>query len=100
MMYRLDENKNPILDEVGQSWANQERCVVLSYVNNITVSTVFLVFNHNYHYGKPILFETMTFPNKDQERYCTWNEAVAGHVRWVAKSDGTVADPQKLRLWK
>jgi len=35
-----------------------------------------------------VLFETMVFggPMADeQQRYCTWAEAEAGHKRWVAK---------------
>lgn len=52
------------------------------------VSTVFLGLDHSFGVGEgPILFETMIFggPHSDyQERYETWDEAVAGHKRAVA----------------
>lgn len=50
----------------------------------VEVSTVFLGLDHNYMgVGEPILFETMTFGgllNGWQWRYCTWEEAEAGHA--------------------
>lgn len=53
------------------------------------VSTVFLGLDHNWEgEGRPILFETMVFRNKSGEeadRYCTWEEAEAGHERMVQK---------------
>ncbi len=50
---------------------------------DVHVSTVFLGLDHN-HTGKgpPLLFETMVFggPLHDEQwRYCTWEEAEAGH---------------------
>lgn len=70
------------------------------------VSTIFLGIDHNWAaHGPPILFETMVFVPTDigtdplhhhQDRYCTWDDAVAGHwriVEWVrgelAKASGT-----------
>lgn len=52
------------------------------FPNGICVSTVFLTCVHGYRNGAPILFETMVFGgDRDDyiERYCTWNEAEAGH---------------------
>lgn len=56
------------------------------------VSTVFLGLDHNFWgEGPPILFETMVFADDGcsddlgQERYATWDEAVAGHERAVEK---------------
>lgn len=46
------------------------------------VSTVFLVINHAWDDGTPVLFETMIFGgehNEYQKRYCTWEEAEEGH---------------------
>lgn len=51
------------------------------------VSTVFLGLAHGYHNGKPLLFETLVFgPNQVEQgsRYSTWDEAVAGHARFVS----------------
>jgi hypothetical protein len=53
--------------------------------DSIFVSTVFLGINHNFgfaHEKRPILFETMIFGGKMDEyqhRYCTYEEALAGH---------------------
>jgi hypothetical protein len=55
--------------------------------DDVCISTVFLGINHNFFGdGPPILFETMVFIAGDgvhQERYRTWDEAAAGHLRWV-----------------
>lgn len=48
----------------------------------IRVSTVFLGLDHSFSGGPPLIFETMIFggPNDGyQNRYSTWDEAVAGH---------------------
>lgn len=56
---------------------------------HITVSTVFLVIDHNFSgYGAPVLFETMVFGglmDEHTERYCTWDEAAAGHTLMVER---------------
>ncbi|MCK4858907.1 MAG: hypothetical protein KAT58_13115 [candidate division Zixibacteria bacterium] len=54
------------------------------------VSTVFLGLDHNFSgEGHPVLFETMVFGESpladEQERYCTWDEAVAGHAAMVKR---------------
>lgn len=51
-----------------------------------TVSTVFLTCAHGYRNNMPILFETIIFGGEHdeyQERYCTWDEAEAGHETTV-----------------
>jgi hypothetical protein len=52
------------------------------------VSTVFLGLDHRFGTaGDPLLFETMIFGGPHdgyQERYCTWDEAEAGHAKAVA----------------
>jgi hypothetical protein len=53
--------------------------------DDVRVSTVFLGLDHGWD-GRPMLFETMLFVNGssiDCERYSTWDEAEAGHERWV-----------------
>jgi hypothetical protein len=67
-----------------------ERHVRDSFQGDVRVSTVFLGLDHSFASweGRPILFETMVFVGHDgvaQERYSTWEEAEAGHARWVAK---------------
>lgn len=60
--------------------------------NGFWVSTVFLRVDHNYSgSGKPLLFETMVFNNKesfedlDIDRYSIYEEAEKGHEKMVAK---------------
>jgi len=57
--------------------------------DSATVLDVFLALDHSFGPDAvPILFETMVFINEsggDMERYATWDEAEAGHARWVAK---------------
>lgn len=65
-----------------------DRQVADTRQGDVGVSTVFLGLDHRGRIGKPMLFETMVFINGsggDCERYCTWDEAEAGHKRWVAK---------------
>jgi hypothetical protein len=67
-------------------WANwyetADRNVARSQIGDVKVSTVFLGLNHQWGKGPPILFETMVFGgplDQEQERYSTWDHAVAGH---------------------
>ena len=59
--------------------------------NGKWVSTVWLGLNHNFGTGKPLIFETMVFPNEgdfsdvDVERYSTLEEAEEGHQELVEK---------------
>lgn len=60
--------------------------------HEILVSTVFLGIDHGFgSMGNiPILFETMIFNGRHsefQERYATWDQAVEGHVRAVARAN-------------
>ena len=54
--------------------------------DDVEVSTVFLGTNHNFGEGEPVLFETMVFGgehNHYRRRYCTYDEALAGHERTI-----------------
>ena len=91
MFYKLDENKNVLpcsMDEYVEQFRDHEnhRRVGLDEVHGTTISTVFLCLDHS-HGGTPLFFETMTFSKhasgKDQRRYSTWDEAVAGHAQMV-----------------
>ena len=62
-----------------------DRQVRDSMQGDVRVSTVFLGLDHGFG-GRRELFETMVFINGsggDCERYATWDEAEAGHARWV-----------------
>ena len=69
-------------------WDIKNRRVDETDVAGVHVSTVFLVIDHSWGYGPPLLFETMVFGGEldmEQDRYCTWDEAVAGHAAMVKR---------------
>lgn len=101
-IYMLDGRHRPVPCESfieAMRKAVQDGCyhVGKDTKDGVTVSTVFLVLDHNFSgKGPPVLFETMVFGKKaegqaetihDQEcaRYCTWDEAKAGHKKMVNK---------------
>lgn len=69
---------------------------------SVYVSTVWLGLDHGWgDSSRPIIFETMTFPDGDAgplddwcQRYCTEEEAEAGHKRVVdALKEGRLREP-------
>ena len=65
-----------------------DRHVRLTEQGDVRVSTVFLGLDQSYRGNVPMLYETMVFAadhGGEIERYETWDEASAGHDRWVAK---------------
>jgi hypothetical protein len=88
--YKLD-GKEIVQCRDMMEWANwyETACttgvrhVALDFICGIRVSTVFLGLDHNFSMsGRPVLFETMTFIgryNEAQYRYCTYEDAEAGH---------------------
>ena len=93
-LYRL-EGHTPILEPNIYLWGPlfedaEKRKVGRDEIGDAVVSTMFLGMDHNMSgAGPPVLFETMIFwdgheLDEEQERYCTWEEAEAGHARWVA----------------
>jgi hypothetical protein len=91
--YKL-EGKTPVPSDL-MTWArsmNKPRHVGNDKINGVHVSTIFLGMNHQYGDGPPLLFETMVFGgefDQEQERYSTYEEAEAGHARWVAAVMGS-----------
>jgi hypothetical protein len=95
--YILDKNKmvKQVDDifECAELFGSDERIVqqtrfykrrFLFWRKEIFISTIFLVFDHNFDPDNhvPVLFETMVFVNgyeQDMWRYCTWEQAEAGH---------------------
>ena len=75
--------------EWAQWFETAERHVADDLIEGYRVSTVFLGMDHSFAPGDgpPVLFETMIFaPVGDHEamdRYCTWEEAEAGHARML-----------------
>jgi hypothetical protein len=86
--YKLD-GKTPVPCEDIIEWAmwyeKADTRVALDTVYGIRVSTIFLGLDHNFSMsGPPVLFETMVFFGESsysayQDRYCTYDEAEAGH---------------------
>lgn len=67
-----------------------DRIVAQTYIgeglDEVHVSTVLLVINHQFGNGPPLIFETMVFGgnlDQDQYRYSTLEEAKEGHARAV-----------------
>lgn len=95
--YRLDKNHNVVsctFEEFAMQYANprnSDRRIAYTQMNNktIIVSTVFLALDHSFMPGgPPVVFETMIFGGDDeidqyQDRYCTWEDAHAGHRKAV-----------------
>ncbi len=94
--YRLDEDRNPILETNLFAWAQwyeyADRRVAFTDVNDVEISTVFLGLDHNHlGQGPPLLFETMIFGGEHDgwmDRYTTWEEAEAGHNEAVSMVEG------------
>jgi len=90
MYYRLDDRHRVVpatREEMYVLFDDREaRRVAKTQVGEAEVSTVFLVIDHQFGNGPPLVFETMVFGAKGepQWRYSTWDEAVAGHERVVA----------------
>jgi hypothetical protein len=104
--YILDGH-TPVECEDLMTWARwmesggvANRRVAWTETDDVRVSTVFMALDHNFdaEWGAdPILFETMVFRRKGEswdgdecERYRTWDEAEAGHRRWVKETIGDV----------
>jgi hypothetical protein len=92
------QGKEPVecvdLMQWGRWLESGERRVLLTNLpDGSSVSTVFLGLDHSFSRyldepHEPVLFETMTFggPNNEtMNRYCTWDDAEAGHRKIVAR---------------
>lgn len=85
------KNKIPVLEPNILKWAKwaeanwYKRVVAQDYIGNYEVSTIFLGIDHNFwDNNKPLLFETMIFPECDYcERCATWDEALEQHKRAI-----------------
>jgi hypothetical protein len=81
--------EEPDLMKWGEWFARADRRVRDTFRDGVRVSTVFLGLDHRFgRHGPPLLFETMVFVNGSEEgaeRYSTWDEAEAGHERWVMR---------------
>ena len=87
----MDANNVPYpcsVYEAEWQFNDKRRFLKQDYVSGCKVSTVFLVVNHAWDGGDPVLFETMIFTNRKgnfrafqeaQWRYTTYKEAMISH---------------------
>lgn len=75
--------------DVGGRTVDYTEFHVAGQAEPVCVSTVFLGIDHGFGFSeRPVLFETMVFGglfDQEQWRYCTWDEAAAGHKAVVAQ---------------
>lgn len=93
--YILDGHESvPATIEAWGRWFNtfdlKDWRVGLYDKDGIAVSTIFLCIDYGFSSGdgEPLVFETMVFGGRfdgEQEHYATWQQAEAGHQRWVEK---------------
>ena len=94
MNYILDGHEPMPCDDIvvwGTWFKTADRHVAKDSVGDVKISTVFLGLDHGFSGGPPLFFETMIFGGKHdgyQDRYSTWDEAVAGHRRAVEMVKG------------
>ena len=91
MRYYKLFNKEAVLcsDKEPTDWSMESRRVALTKIQaGVEVSTVFLLIDHSFDDGLPLLFETMVFGGEldgELDRYGTWDEAVDGHNAMVKR---------------
>jgi hypothetical protein len=96
-------------------FASPERLIKQETVGDFWVSTVFLGIDHNFSGdGPPVLFETIVFgepeeqdllgrkqqvrPSLQMDRYCTLDEAEAGHEQVVQQLRQQLDQAERLTL--
>jgi len=95
--YILDGHRPVECDDLmewGQWMQTANRHVGDTTVGAASVSTVFLGLDHRFGPGAPILFETLIFGGErdgDGDRYMTWEQAEAGHAKFVAELEAARA---------
>ena len=88
-----DRQGNPIsMVEWSRKFGDKKYQIIKQEeVGTFFISTVWLGSNHRFGPGEPVIFETMVFARgdlgavEDSNRYCTEQEAMAGHLEFVKK---------------
>jgi hypothetical protein len=94
--YILATDGEPVLCPDLMTWGlwlekSADRRVAVDKIGDVRISTIFLALDHQWGDGPPILWETMIFGGQFdqwQERYSTKAEALAGHLRLLARVAG------------
>lgn len=99
--YTLDDSGNPVLERDQQHFGEWFECAENRIIkqddlgNGVSVSTVFLGFDHRMSgRGPPMLWETMIFGgrhNDYQKRYSSKAAALQGHNAALALAKGQVS---------
>src|SRR5213075_3113938 len=96
--YILDAHGTPQREPDLLTWVRwietSHRIVRQERVGAVNVSTVFLGLDHQFGNGPPVLYETMVFGgplDREEDRYSTRDEALAGHARMVARVKDVLA---------
>jgi hypothetical protein len=104
--YTLDAEHNLVPVGDMMDWVNwcsevgdeaSRRVAYDEIADGVYVSTIFLGLDHRMsfkHQGPPIVFETLVSTDylREETRYCTWDEALAGHQAIVAALRARLAD--------
>jgi hypothetical protein len=112
---RMSDDASAAL-EWAQDFENfEDRQLARDEIEGCLISTIFLGLDHAWGGGPPVLFETMAFSAAaklvklfggrerevheeiEQRRYCTYDEAMAGHQDVVAHVRKTVARLNALK---
>ena len=100
-MFYYDRTGQPLADITAWDKLHDDiqyrRVAETTVPDGTWISTVWLGIDHRFSEGPPLIFETMVFPQKggtlderDQVRYSTEVEALAGHEAMVVKWGGPV----------
>ena len=96
-IYWILEEKTPVPTEDVLTWGRffentKNRTVSTTDLDDdVYISTVFLGMDYQPGDGPPLLFETLVFRGPldgEMDRYSTWGEAEAGHLRMVERAKG------------
>ena len=93
------KNGEPVIEPdflVWVEWSknHNNQHVAFTKLSGAEISTVFLRMGYSFGGNAPALYETMIFGGEHdnyQERYCTLEEAIAGHEKAVAPTKLEIA---------
>lgn len=101
LFFNQDGENIDIEDGVKFFESDAKRRIALTRINNLTISTVFLVIDHGAGSGRPVLFESIVFKASNPiftQRYCTKEEAKAGHDKLVEQYSGALKKKAKRKV--
>ena len=105
--YILDADGNPQpepdlfkwalwLENSHKSKGRDNRIVQQDHIGKIFISTVFLGLDHSFRRVGPPVFHGEPLIDEYMDRYCTLDDAIAGHMKAVELVKQTLADFKEL----